>query len=114
MTIQELKQNVDKGRPVLIMLQAWGKPENYTKCKRGCKDGHWLIAIGHDMKNIYFEDPVLNFSRGYIKIKELDLRWHDYEYYDENDRIKHHSDHYGLVLYGRKSKLSKIQTEYIK
>jgi len=113
MTIEQLRQNVDKGRPVLIMLQAWGKPEKYSRCKNGCKDGHWLIAIGYDKYNIYFEDPVLNISRGYIKVKELDARWHDYEFLNEKDRTKYHSDHFGLVIHGGKAKSRKVHVEEI-
>lgn len=39
MNISELKQNVDKRLSVLIMHQAWGKSENYSKCKKAVKMG---------------------------------------------------------------------------
>lgn len=116
MTIEQLIYHINRREPVLIMLQAWGNIEKYRKCKKGCKDGHWLIAIGYDSENIYFEDPALTISRGYIPINELDNRWHDYEYLNENDakrKSKVNSDHYGLVVYGKKLINSKIQAEYI-
>ncbi len=117
MTIEQLKQNVSKGYPVLIMLQAWGdNPELYTCCKADCEDGHWLIAIGYDKDNIYFEDPVLDVSRGYISIKELDARWHDYEYLSEKDskaRNRYHSDHYGIAITVRRQGSKKVQVEAI-
>ncbi len=116
MTIEQLIFHVKRREPVFIMLQAWGNKENYRKCKKGCKDGHWLIAIGYDKDNIYFEDPALTISRGYIPINELDNRWHDYEYLNENDakrKSKVNSDHYGLVVFGKKTSKHIIQAEYV-
>lgn len=116
MSIEQLIYHIKRREPVLIMLQAWGNRNTYSKCKRGCVDGHWLIAIGYDKDNIYFEDPALTISRGYIPISELDKRWHDYEYLNEQDakmKKKVNSDHYGLVVYVKKLIKSKIQAEYI-
>ena len=116
MNIGQLIYHIKRRVPVLIMLQAWGNIEKYCKCKKGCKDGHWLIAIGYDRDNIYFEDPALIMSRGYIPISELDKRWHDYEYlneYDAKRKNKVNSDHYGLVVFGKKSSKQIVQAEYI-
>lgn len=116
MTIEQLIYHINRREPVLIMLQAWGNIEKYRKCKKGCNDGHWLIAIGYDSENIYFEDPALTISRGYIPINELDNRWHDYEYLNEQDAKRNNklnSDHYGLVVFGKKTIKKIIQAEYI-
>jgi predicted double-glycine peptidase len=76
MTIRNLCQEVNKGKPVILAVQAWGNPKQYTKTV----SGHYIVAIGYDEKNIYFEDPWLNCSRGFIPKNELLKRWHDMDY----------------------------------
>jgi len=69
-------------------LQAWrveqGRPWSET-----WEDGHYVILIGTDAENLYFEDPSLLGSRGVIARTKLLERWHDYEGeppLDERDR----------------------------
>ena len=64
MTDAALRRTLDLRRPVILMIQAWG-------------EGHWVVAIGHDRARIYFEDPILHASRGYLTWRELESRWHD-------------------------------------
>jgi len=75
MTAAALRRCLDRLRPVLLMLQAWGRPgRSYA---RQWRHGHWVVAIGHDRGGIYFEDPVIELARGYLGNAELDERWHD-------------------------------------
>lgn len=75
MAAATLRRNLDRRRPVLIMLQAWGRAgQSYA---RVWKHGHWVVAIGHDRAGVYFEDPVLEIARGFLRHAELDERWHD-------------------------------------
>ena len=76
MTIKNLCQEINQGKPVILALQAWGNPRHYAKTG----NGHYVVAIGFDEKNIYFEDPWLNCSRGFIPKNELLKRWHDMDY----------------------------------
>lgn len=76
MTIKQLCQDVNKGKPVILAVQAWGNPKLYAKTM----SGHYIVAIGYDEKNIYFEDPWLNCCRGFIPKNELAKRWHDMDY----------------------------------
>ncbi|MBL9016290.1 MAG: peptidase C39 family protein [Myxococcales bacterium] len=66
MTLRQLERCLDKGRPVILMLQAW-------------EEGHYVVAIGYDDDVIYVEDPWLQGSRGYLTRAELGARWHDVE-----------------------------------
>ncbi|RPI19300.1 MAG: hypothetical protein EHM58_02260 [Ignavibacteriae bacterium] len=113
MTISRLKRCIDARKTVMIMVQAWGDKRSYELRKKDCKNGHWLVAIGYDKDNIYFEDPSLNRTIGYIKIKELDARWYDKESYGPNDKTIHFSDHYGVAIWGRKSAKPKIKAREI-
>ena len=88
MQIKELCQHVNAGNPVILAIQAYGNPKQYTKTG----SGHYVVAIGYDDKNIFFEDPWLNCSRGFIPKSELLKRWHDLDYLN----IKH--ERMGIVV----------------
>lgn len=73
MGIKQLCSEVQKGKPIIVALQAYGNPKNY----RNNGSGHYVVAIGYDKKNIFFEDPWMNCLRGYIPKSEFLTRWHD-------------------------------------
>ena len=82
MTIGQLKSSLRAGRPVLMMIQAWGEDENTGQPLRSYVDvwseGHWVVAIGFDDEGVFLEDPSLEAVRGYIGYKALDECWHDH------------------------------------
>ena len=82
MTIEEVKREVRRGRPVLMMLQAWGTNSRTKDWRRSYEhiwqDGHWVVAIGYDREGMYFEDPSILKDRGFLDYAELKLRWHDH------------------------------------
>jgi predicted double-glycine peptidase len=84
MSDAELKAHLDAGRPVICSIQAYGKTpqriEQYTAKENGHYldlDGHYIVAIGYDHENFYFEDPSLAGRRGFIPIAEFGARWHE-------------------------------------
>ncbi len=97
MSIDDLKRHLDAGQPVICSMQAYGptskRRTEYTVRKKGHYldlDGHYIVAIGYDDKNFYFEDPSLAGRRGFIPIEEFDKRWHE----DDSG----HKVHLGLVI----------------
>lgn len=63
-----------------MMLQAWptpGQANRGVNYRADWDDGHWVVAIGYDQRVVYFEDPSLARSRGYMSYGELAMRWHD-------------------------------------
>lgn len=79
MSLRGLKSSVDRGRPVIMMLQAWGatKKNPWPSYRRDWGDGHWVVAIGYDDDGAFFEDPSLRTVRGFMGFDELKERWHD-------------------------------------
>jgi len=75
LNIDELKKYVDKKVPVILRLQAWSQHKN-TNWIKDWKHGHYVVVVGYDHKNFYFEDPWVSF-RTYLKFGELIERWHD-------------------------------------
>jgi predicted double-glycine peptidase len=76
MTVIDICSELDLGKPVILAIQAYGNAKKYHKSG----NGHYVVAIGYDSQNMYFEDPMLNCSRGYIPKSELKKRWHDIDY----------------------------------
>lgn len=77
LSIDDLLSNVEKGRPVLCPIQAWGNRFYYrdTWC------GHWIIVIGFNEKYIYCEDSFIPKARGFIEHDKFINRWHDTDCY---------------------------------
>lgn len=76
MQIRDLCQHLNSGNPVILAIQAYGNPRHYGKTG----SGHYVVAIGYDSKNIFFEDPWMNCSRAFVPKNELLKRWHDMDY----------------------------------
>jgi ABC-type bacteriocin/lantibiotic exporter with double-glycine peptidase domain len=76
MTEMEVRNYLDQGFPVLLLLQAWnGGNIDY---KKDYQDGHWVVAIGYQEDRIIFEDPYA-FERTFLTREELKERWYSQE-----------------------------------
>jgi len=78
MTLADLTQEIDNGRPTLVVMQAWASGEK-VDWKNSWDSGHYVVAIGYDAKNIYFMDPYTIGQFTFIPRQEFLLRWHDQE-----------------------------------
>ncbi len=102
MTIAELESALEAGRTVIVDIQAWrGRPDK--SWEETWDDGHYVVLVGRDASNFYFEDPSLLGSRGFIPKAELPGRWHDYEGdppLDEKDRVYRNA---AIIIHGRQA-----------
>ena len=89
MSVEKIKESLKKDIPVILLLQAWAK-RKVKNWQNHWNDGHYVVAIGYDKKNIYFEDPYA------ISCQELERRWHG----EKRCRI-------GIVIKGKKKYSSK-------
>jgi predicted double-glycine peptidase len=74
---------------VIVDLQAW-RDRTDLPWAETWDDGHYMVLLGADRDNLYFEDPSLLGSRGMIPRSEFIDRWRDYEGeppLDPTDRI---------------------------
>jgi predicted double-glycine peptidase len=91
MTVAGLQDYLDRGFPVICNIQAWGHhPEGYAADE---DDGHYVVAVGYDAENVYFEDPSLSKTRGFIPREMFEYRWHD----SENGGVQE-THHWGMAL----------------
>lgn len=109
-TIEDLKRSIENRIPVIIIAQAWNGYENdgiWVKIRperweEVWGDGHYMVVIGVDCRNVYFEDPALLGTRGVIPIDEFLSRWHfsrEGETPDEQMRIYIHP---AIIISGSK------------
>jgi ABC-type bacteriocin/lantibiotic exporter with double-glycine peptidase domain len=95
-SLETVKQYVEKDIPVIILLQAWA--ERYMTLedwKNDYDDGHYAIVIGYKDTIIVFEDPS-SFRKTWLTEDEFLARWHDV-----NPRTKEEFDHFAMVLLGK-------------
>lgn len=108
LSIDDLKKSMELRIPVIIVAQAWsGHEENNSwvsvipdSWDDTWEEGHYMIVIGVDSRNIYFEDPLLLGTRGFIPVDEFSLRWHDYRRGYEFPETRIIYNHLGIFISG--------------
>jgi hypothetical protein len=76
--LSDLETALAAGTTVIVDLQAW-RDRTDLPWTETWDDGHYMVLLGMDGENLYFEDPSLLGSRGTIPRSEFIDRWHDYE-----------------------------------
>lgn len=64
MSLSRLQKEIKIGNPILCLI-------------RSNDHGHFVVAMGCDDDNIYFEDPYKKRNNGYLPKKEFFKRWTD-------------------------------------
>jgi len=75
MGMKKLRQCIDKGLPVICLIQAWA--DERVDYAGDWKDGHYVVAIGYDDRRVYFMDPSTTGNYTFISTPEFLKRWHD-------------------------------------
>jgi predicted double-glycine peptidase len=90
MTLPQLFAEMDQRRPVICLIQAW--PDKKVDFAKDWDDGHYVVAVGYDSRNVYFMDPSTLGSYTYIPRSEFLSRWHDT---DGKERLVH----FGMTVF---------------
>ena len=102
MTLDQLRECLGKGQPVLMALQAWSSAEDgsYNVDDPATADtylaeGHWVICVGYgqsgDQPFFIFNDPAC-VGHALINAAELERRWID------RDAAGTIFDHFGVAI----------------
>ncbi len=79
MTIDDLKQVLDAGKPVICSIQAYADdPREYDDPAKN-SNGHYVVAVGYQNDVFFFMDPSLPNKYGSLPWRDLDKRWRDNE-----------------------------------
>jgi len=76
--LADLERALADGTTVIVDLQAW-RDRIDLPWTETWDDGHYMVLLGMDAANLYFEDPSLLGARGVVPRAEFVDRWHDYE-----------------------------------
>lgn len=102
MDVSDLENNISDGIPTIVQLQAW---PDHRQAGDGWQDenksGHFVVVIGFDESNLYFEDP-MSVQRTYLPKGEFERRWHDVADGSKLNRI-------GITIIGK----SKSYNDYV-
>ncbi|HZW97548.1 MAG TPA: C39 family peptidase [Bacillota bacterium] len=90
LTLDELCAYLDQRKPVICAIQAWAYL-TASEYETEYDSGHYVIAIGYDVENIYFMDPSTLGAYAYIPKDEFIARWHDV---GGEDTV----DHFGIII----------------
>ena len=101
LTIADLKASLGEGVPVMVDGQAWRSSYEFNDSWSDIVgDGHWMVVIGMDEKNVYLEDPYILGSRGYMSLQEFEQRWHNARGLTPSDTVR--QNHLGVFIRGDK------------
>ncbi|WP_230742324.1 cysteine peptidase family C39 domain-containing protein [Methanooceanicella nereidis] len=102
LTVKDLEMSVSKGIPVIVLVQAY-KDDKGLSWADDWDDGHYMVIIGVDQRNVYLEDPELLGSRGFIPRDEFEGRWHSRER-SHDGKLKEKFIRTGIFIRGKKPK----------
>lgn len=95
-SLTQLKDFIDRGYPVIVILQAWADRYMTLADWRSSYDyGHYAVVIGYEGHIIVFEDPS-SIRRTWMTEREFLARWHDLDPVT-GEKVRH----YAMVLMGK-------------
>ncbi len=97
--LADLERALAGGTSVIVDLQAW-RDRSDRPWAETWDDGHYMVLLGMDAANLYFEDPSLLGARGAIPRAEFVERWHDYEGEEPLDPTDRRYVHAAIFLKG--------------
>lgn len=103
-SLKQVKQYVDEGTPVIVLLQAWAdRIMTLDDWRRDWENGHYAIIIGLNKGMLLFEDPS-SVRRTWLREREFLARWHDM-----HPKTVEKYEHFGMVLLGKQPAVSSFE-----
>jgi predicted double-glycine peptidase len=97
LTLADIETSLRVGVPVMVDCQAWRSVSEYNESWADeWGNGHWMVVIGLDENNVYFEDPYILGRRGFMTRQEFLARWHNMRGLDDTDMVK--QVHMGIAI----------------
>ena len=79
--LDEIERALAGGAVAILAIQAWpeGEGRHRLDWEATWDEGHYVVVVGLDARNVYVMDPSVRGSYGFIPRDELLRRWHDFE-----------------------------------
>lgn len=97
-TLDELRAALRRGETPILDIQAWSGEED-TPWPDTWEDGHFVVLVAMDRTYAYFMDPVVGTGYAYLRLDDLEARWHDYE---TTNGVVWKNVHLAIFLQGKK------------
>lgn len=75
MSLKDLQGNLSQGKPVIVVITNGSTNSTSQNMTQPQTEYIYLVVIGMDDQNVYFEDPALIGSRGFLPIQEFLDKW---------------------------------------
>ena len=76
-TVDELQAFTSSGSPVITLGQVWRSSQGKAVSVEDDWDsGHYIVVLGADRENVYFQDPYLRMGKGFAPRKHFEAHWH--------------------------------------
>jgi hypothetical protein len=76
-TVDDLREFTSFGNPVITLGQVWRSSQGKAMSVEDDWDsGHYIVVLGVDKDNVYFQDPYLRMGKGFAPCPHFEAHWH--------------------------------------
>jgi len=77
LTLDEVRRFTAKGHPMIALAQVWRSQKTARESVEDEWDsGHYIVVLGVDRNNVYFQDPYVLMSKAFVPRKVFEAHWH--------------------------------------
>ena len=77
LTLDEVQKFTAKGHPMIALAQVWRSHRDSARpVTEDWDDGHYIVVLAVDKDYVYFEDPFVRMSKGFVPRKTFEEHWH--------------------------------------
>jgi len=76
-TLEDVEAFTSVGHPVVALGQVWRSSSRGVRAvSEEWNSGHYLVILGTDKDNVYFQDPYLGMCKGFVPRNVFEDHWH--------------------------------------
>ena len=78
LTLDEVQAHTSSGEPMIALAQVWRSQKDAAlkSVSNEWENGHYIVVLGVDDRNVYFQDPFVRMSKAFIPRKTFEEHWH--------------------------------------
>ena len=101
LTLDDVQAFTAKGDPMIALAQVWRSQRDALKpVTEDWDNGHYIVVLGVDNDNVYFQDPFVRMSKAFVPRKTFEDHWHQAMGGDTKNQPK--LMHVGIFVRGEK------------
>ena len=77
LTLEEVAEFTAAGNPVIALAQVWrSQSGSAPSVEDDWDNGHYIVVLGVDSHYVYFQDPYMRMSKGFVPRQTFEAHWH--------------------------------------